>query len=94
MRTLSGGYQQKVVLGKWLLAQPKLLILDEPTRGVDVGARFDIYRAICECADAGSSLLMSSSDLEELIGLCDRIVVVSQGEVRGNSRGEASPVSG
>jgi ribose transport system ATP-binding protein len=80
-RSLSGGNQQKVVIGKWLPTSPRLFILDEPTRGVDVGARSEIY-AICDrLAAGGAGLLMISSELEELIGLCDRIAVMSRGEV-------------
>jgi ribose transport system ATP-binding protein len=83
VQTLSGGNQQKVVLGKWLLAAPAVLILDEPTRGVDVGARFELYQLILDLADRGSGVLLISSEIEELIGLCDRILVMSQGEIRG-----------
>jgi len=81
VRSLSGGNQQKVVLGKWLLRQPRLLILDEPTRGVDVGAKQDIYRLFAELADAGLAILVISSELEELIGICDRIYVMRRGEL-------------
>jgi ribose transport system ATP-binding protein len=82
VQTLSGGNQQKVVLGKWLLAAPAVLILDEPTRGVDVGAKFELYQLILDLADRGSGVLVISSEIEELIGLCDRILVMSQGEIR------------
>lgn len=80
-RSLSGGNQQKVVLSKWLLAAPRLFILDEPTRGIDVGAKFEIYAVIDQLAAAGSGVLFISSELEELIGVCDRILVMSQGEI-------------
>ncbi|MFQ3647387.1 MAG: sugar ABC transporter ATP-binding protein [Anaerolineae bacterium] len=80
-RSLSGGNQQKVVLSKWLLSEPRLFILDEPTRGIDVGAKFEIYTIIDQLAAAGSGVLFISSELEELIGVCDRIVVMSQGEL-------------
>lgn len=81
VRTLSGGNQQKVVLGKWLLARPSLLILDEPTRGVDVGARFELYQLINKLADEGAGILLISSELEELMGLSDRIVVMNRGTI-------------
>lgn len=83
VKTLSGGNQQKVVLAKWLLARPTVLILDEPTRGVDVSAKFELYRIILDLADQGAAVLLISSEIEELIGLCDRILVMSQGEMRG-----------
>ncbi len=80
--TLSGGNQQKVVIGKWLLTEPRIMILDEPTRGVDVGAKVEIYRLISQLAQRGTGILMISSELEELVGLCDRILIVAQGEIR------------
>ncbi|HVK58706.1 MAG TPA: ATP-binding cassette domain-containing protein, partial [Candidatus Kapabacteria bacterium] len=80
-RTLSGGNQQKVVLAKWLLTDPEVLILDEPTRGIDVGARFEIYQLILGLADRGAGILKISSEIEELIGLCDRIIVLSRGKI-------------
>jgi ABC-type sugar transport system ATPase subunit len=83
VKTLSGGNQQKVVLGKWLLAEPAVLLLDEPTRGVDVGAKAELYQLILDLADRGAGVLLISSELDELIGLCDRILVMSEGEVRG-----------
>ena len=83
VRTLSGGNQQKVVLGKWLLAEPKVLILDEPTRGIDVGAKFEIYQLIHQLADRGAGVLVISSEIEELIGLCDRILVMRHGGITG-----------
>jgi len=81
VRTLSGGNQQKVVLGKWLLSQPKVLVLDEPTRGIDVGAKFEIYTLIQDHAAQGAGVLVISSEIEELIGLCDRILVMRQGRL-------------
>ena len=81
VRSLSGGNQQKVVLGRWLLRQPRLFILDEPTRGVDVGAKQEIYRLLAELAAGGMAILVISSELEELIGLCDHIHVMRHGEV-------------
>lgn len=81
VRCLSGGNQQKVLLGRWLLRQPRLFILDEPTRGVDVGAKEEIYKVLARLAEAGAGLLVISSELEELIGLCDRIHVMRRGEL-------------
>ena len=83
VRTLSGGNQQKVVLGKWLLAEPRVLILDEPTRGIDVGAKFEIYQLIHQLADRGAGVLVISSEIEELMGICDRILVMRHGEITG-----------
>jgi ABC-type sugar transport system ATPase subunit len=79
--TLSGGNQQKVVLARWLPVRPRVLVLDEPTRGVDVGARADIYGLLAAHAAEGAGVLVISSDLEELVGLCDRILVMRQGEI-------------
>jgi ribose transport system ATP-binding protein len=81
-RTLSGGNQQKVVLARWLLTRPKVLLLDEPTRGVDVGARAEIYRTVNELVEGGAGVLLISSEIEELLGLCDRILVMAGGTVR------------
>lgn len=81
-KTLSGGNQQKVVLAKWLLANPSVLILDEPTRGIDVGAKYEIYQLIIDLSVAGSGVFVISSELEELIGICDRILVMHRGEIR------------
>ena len=82
-RMLSGGNQQKVVIGKWLLTDPRIFIIDEPTRGVDVGAKFEIYNHINALAKAGSAILFISSEMEELIGVCDRIIVMCAGELAG-----------
>lgn len=81
--TLSGGNQQKVVLAKWLLADPKVLILDEPTRGIDVGAKFEIYKIMVKLARKGMAIIMISSELPEVMGMSDRILVVSGGKVTG-----------
>ncbi len=81
--TLSGGNQQKIVLAKWMVAPRRVLILDEPTRGVDVGARSEIYRLIDEAARSGVAVLLISSDMEELIGMSDRVVVMAMGQVQG-----------
>ena len=86
MKTLSGGNQQKVVLAKWLLANPSVFILDEPTRGIDVGAKFEIYQLINDLSAQGAGVLIISSEIEELIGLCDRILVMSHGEIRDELR--------
>ncbi|WP_421732942.1 multiple monosaccharide ABC transporter ATP-binding protein [Cellulomonas sp.] len=80
---LSGGNQQKVVLSKWIYADPDVLILDEPTRGIDVGAKYEIYTIINKLADAGKGVIVISSELPELIGICDRIYALSQGRVTG-----------
>jgi ribose transport system ATP-binding protein len=81
--TLSGGNQQKVVLAKWLSRNPRVLICDEPTRGVDVGAKSEIYRMLRDLADAGVAILMISSDMEEVIGVSDRIAVMHEGAISG-----------
>ncbi|MGS0755664.1 ATP-binding cassette domain-containing protein, partial [Roseateles sp. GG27B] len=76
---LSGGNQQKVVLSKWLFSNPELLILDEPTRGIDVGAKYEIYTLIAQLAAEGKGVLMISSEMPELLGMCDRIYVLNEG---------------
>jgi len=81
--TLSGGNQQKVVIAKWLLTSPKLLILDEPTRGIDVGAKAEIYRMMSKLAQQGMAIIMVSSELPEVLGMSDRILVMGEGEIRG-----------
>ena len=88
---LSGGNQQKVVIAKWLLADPTLFIADEPTRGVDVGAKYEIYTLLCKLAEEGKAVMMISSDLPELLGLCDRVLVMSNGRITGEfRRGDAT----
>ena len=84
---LSGGNQQKVVLSKWLFTDPKVLILDEPTRGIDVGAKYEIYCIINELADAGKGVVVISSEMPELIGICDRICVMNEGSFVGEFAG-------
>jgi ABC-type sugar transport system ATPase subunit len=79
VRTLSGGNQQKIVLGRWLARQPRVLLLDEPTRGIDVGTKREIYDVIHALAEAGTAILLVSSELPELLGLCDRILVLRDG---------------
>ena len=83
MRALSGGNQQKVVFGKWLIHGARVQILDEPTRGVDVATKVQIYRIIADLADQGLAVLLISSDLPEIIGMSDRIVVMRHGRVAG-----------
>ncbi|MGW6496270.1 multiple monosaccharide ABC transporter ATP-binding protein [Nonomuraea angiospora] len=80
---LSGGNQQKVVLSKWILTEPDVLILDEPTRGIDVGAKYEIYTIINRLADQGKAVLVISSELPELLGLCDRVYTLSEGRITG-----------
>jgi ABC-type sugar transport system ATPase subunit len=82
-RNLSGGNQQKVVLGKWLMTEPKVLILDEPTRGIDVGAKYEIYNIIHTLAGAGVGIIVISSELPEIIGISDRILVMHEGHLTG-----------
>ncbi|BCJ56261.1 xylose ABC transporter ATP-binding protein [Actinoplanes sp. NBRC 14428] len=89
---LSGGNQQKVVLAKWMFTDPDLLILDEPTRGIDVGAKYEIYGIIQRLADQGKGVIVISSELPELIGLCDRIYTVFEGQITGDiARKDANP---
>lgn len=80
---LSGGNQQKVILGRWLLTDPDILLLDEPTRGIDVGAKYEIYRLIIELASRDKGIIFVSSEMPELLGICDRILVMSNGQVGG-----------
>jgi D-xylose transport system ATP-binding protein len=81
--TLSGGNQQKVVIAKWLLSGPKVLIMDDPTRGVDVGAKYEIYKLMNELAERNISIIMISSELEEVLGMSDRVMVMWQGRSNG-----------
>lgn len=83
IRTLSGGNQQKVILGRWLLCEPDILLLDEPTRGIDVGAKYEIYQLIIDLANRGKSVIVVSSEMPELLGICDRILVMSGGRLAG-----------
>lgn len=87
--SLSGGNQQKVVLAKWMMTQPDVLILDEPTRGIDVGAKHEIYCVINELAQAGKAVIIISSEMPEIIGTCDRTYVLNEGEIAGELSGEA-----
>ena len=85
--TLSGGNQQKVLLAKWLATDPKILILDEPTRGIDVGAKYEIYCIINQLVAEGKSVIMISSELPEILGMCDRIYVMNEGKIVGELAG-------
>jgi ribose transport system ATP-binding protein len=80
---LSGGNQQKVLLGKWLATDPRVLILDEPSRGVDVKAKMKIHHAVMKLADSGKTVVLISSDLPELVGLSDRVIVIRNGHLIG-----------
>lgn len=80
---MSGGNQQKVVLAKWLASEAKIIIFDEPTRGIDVLAKHEIYELINHLADCGCAILMISSEMTELIGICDRVVVMYEGRITG-----------
>jgi ribose transport system ATP-binding protein len=108
VRYLSGGNQQKVVLGKWLCLAPKVLLLDEPTRGIDVGAKEEIYKLIDQLARDGVAVLFASSEMEEVLGLADRVLVMHEGRMSGElarrelseeaimklATGSAAPTSG
>ena len=83
IKSLSGGNQQKVIIGRWLLTAPEVLLLDEPTRGIDVGAKYEIYQLIINLAKEGKGIIMISSEMPELLGVCDRILVMSNGRVAG-----------
>ncbi len=88
---LSGGNQQKVSLAKWIMTQPEVLILDEPTRGIDVGAKYEVYTIINDLAKQGKGIIVISSELAELLGICDRMYVMSEGKIKGElTRGEAT----
>ena len=83
IRSLSDGNQQNVIIGRWLLTKPDILLLDEPTRGIDVGAKYEIYQLIIDLANEGKGVIMVSSEMPELLGVCDRIMVMSGGQVAG-----------
>ena len=85
---LSGGNQQKVLLSKWMFAEPDVLILDEPTRGIDVGAKYEIYSIMNQMVAEGKAVVMISSELPELLGMCDRIYVMNEGEIVGEFKAE------
>ena len=89
--TLSGGNQQKVILGRWMMTKPKVLLLDEPTRGIDVGTKAEIYGLIGSLAAQGIGIIVISSDLPEIIGITDRIITLCEGRQTGHfNRGEAT----
>ena len=83
VRNLSGGNQQKIVLSKWLLNDCKVLIIDEPTRGIDVGAKYEVYELLNELSDNGVAIIMISSELPEVLGMSDRVIVIHEGSVNG-----------
>ena len=80
---LSGGNQQKVILGRWMLADLKVLILDEPTKGIDVGAKAEIYQMVCDLAKSGLGIIFISSELPEVLNVCDEVVVMKEGSITG-----------
>ena len=88
IKALSGGNQQKVIIGRWLLTNPEILLLDEPTRGIDVGAKYEIYQLIIDLASKGKGVIVVSSEMPELLGICDRIMVMSNGRIAGEGRPE------
>lgn len=90
IRSLSGGNQQKVIFARWLLSEPTVLLLDEPTRGIDVGAKYEIYELISKLAQSGRGVILVSSEMPELLGLCDRIMVLSGGRLSGIVSGDAA----
>jgi rhamnose transport system ATP-binding protein len=90
--TMSGGNQQKVVIAKWLATDPRLLIIDEPTRGIDVGTKAEVHRLLSELAGRGLAILMISSELPEVLGMADRVLVVSEGRITADlDRADATP---
>lgn len=88
IKSLSGGNQQKVIIGRWLLTKPEVLLLDEPTRGIDVGAKYEIYQLIIDLANKGKGVIVVSSEMPELLGICDRILVMSNGRLAGEGKPE------
>ncbi len=83
IQSLSGGNQQKVIVGRWLLTEPDVLLMDEPTRGIDVGAKYEIYQLMIDLANKGKGVIMVSSEMPELLGVADRILVMSNGRLAG-----------
>jgi methyl-galactoside transport system ATP-binding protein len=94
IESLSGGNQQKVIFARWLLTEPEILILDEPTRGIDVGAKYEIYSIIADLAKRGKSIIMISSEMPELLGMSDRILVMCEGRATGILDGKAATQEG
>jgi ABC-type sugar transport system ATPase subunit len=88
--SLSGGNQQKCIIARWLLTQPKVLLLDEPTRGIDIGAKTELHDLMRRLADAGLAIVMTSSELPELIAVADRIIVLSEGRLTGEFNGTSA----
>jgi rhamnose transport system ATP-binding protein len=90
--TMSGGNQQKVVIAKWLATQPKVLFIDEPTRGIDVGTKAEVHRLLSDLAGQGLAIVMISSELPEVLGMADRVLVVSEGRITAEiARDDATP---
>jgi ribose transport system ATP-binding protein len=87
--TLSGGNQQKVVIAKWLMTEPRIILLNDPTRGIDVGTKQELYQLMRELADQGAAILFYSTDYDELIGCCDRVLIMYDGQVVRELAGEA-----
>ena len=85
---MSGGNQQKVLLAKWMFADPDILILDEPTRGIDVGAKYEIYCIMNQLASEGKTVIMISSEMPELLGMCDRLYIMNEGRIVGEMNAE------
>ena len=83
IRDLSGGNQQKVIIGRWLLTNPEILLLDEPTRGIDVGAKYEIYQLILNLANDGKEIIMISSELPEVMSMSDRVLIYHEGKISG-----------
>ena len=83
IKNLSGGNQQKVIIAKWIMLSPKVLIIDEPTKGIDVGAKKEIYDVLNELKKMGKAIIMISSDMPEIVGICDRVIVMHEGMVTG-----------
>jgi ribose transport system ATP-binding protein len=86
--SLSGGNQQKLVIGKWLMIGPRILLLNDPTRGIDVGTKQEMYKLLRELADAGAAILFYSTDYDELVGCCDRVLVMYDGAIKRELVGE------